>query len=42
MRGQLKDKYYKIAMDHLEEIAVLSARKKPLMELAGYLINREH
>jgi geranylgeranyl diphosphate synthase type II len=39
---ELKDKYYKIAMHHLEEIAVLSARKKPLMELAEYLINREH
>ncbi len=39
---ELKDKYYKVAMHHLEEIAVLSARKKPLMELAEYLINREH
>lgn len=39
---ELKDKYYKIAMQHLEEIAVLSARKKPLQELAEYLINREH
>ena len=39
---ELKDKYYAIAMQHLEEIAVLSARKKPLMELAEYLINREH
>ena len=39
---ELKDKYFKIAMQHLEEIAVLSARKKPLMELAEYLINREH
>ncbi|HUS01377.1 MAG TPA: polyprenyl synthetase family protein [Chitinophagaceae bacterium] len=39
---ELKTKYYKIAMDHLEEIAVLSARKKPLMELAEYLINREY
>jgi len=39
---ELKDKYYKIAMHHLEEIAVLSARKKPLQELAEYLINREH
>jgi len=39
---ELKDKYYKIAMHHMEEIAVLSARKKPLMELAAYLINREH
>ena len=39
---ELKQKYYKIAMHHLEEIAVLSARKKPLIELAEYLINREH
>lgn len=39
---ELKDKYYKIAMYHLEEIAVLSARKKPLIALAEYLINREH
>jgi len=39
---ELKDKYYNIAMDHLEEMAVLSARKKPLIELAEYLINREH
>ena len=39
---ELKDKYYKVAMYHLEEIAVLSKRKKPLMELAEYLINREH
>jgi geranylgeranyl diphosphate synthase type II len=39
---ELKDKYFKIAMHHLDEIAVLSARKKPLMELAEYLINREH
>jgi len=39
---ELKEKYYKIAMHHLEEIAVLSARKTPLKELAEYLINREH
>ena len=39
---ELKDKYYKVAIHHLEEIAVLSARKKPLMELAEYLIDREH
>jgi geranylgeranyl diphosphate synthase type II len=39
---ELKDKYFAIAMQHMEEIAVLSARKKPLTELAGYLINREH
>jgi geranylgeranyl diphosphate synthase type II len=40
--NELKDKYYAIAMQHLDEIAVLSSRKKPLMELAEYLINREH
>ena len=39
---ELKEKYYKIAMQNMEEIAVLSARKKPLTELAEYLINREH
>jgi geranylgeranyl diphosphate synthase type II len=39
---ELKEKYYKTAIHHLEEIAVLSARKKSLMELAEYLINREH
>lgn len=38
---ELKDKYYQNAMFHLEEIAVLSARKKPLMGLAEYLIDRE-
>ncbi|MDQ6757953.1 MAG: polyprenyl synthetase family protein [Bacteroidota bacterium] len=40
--NELKEKYFKQAMFHLEEIAVLSARKKPLQELAEYLINREH
>lgn len=39
---ELKQKFYKIARHHLDEIAVLSARKKPLQELAEYLINREH
>lgn len=38
----LKEKYYKIALDHLEEIAVLSSRKKPLHDLAEYLLDREH
>ena len=37
----LKQKYMSIAMEHLEEIAVLSARKKPLEELAHYLLDRE-
>ena len=39
---ELKDTYFKKAMHHLEEIAVVSARKKPLEELAEYLINREN
>ena len=38
---ELKQKYFSIAMDHLEEIAVLSARKKPLEELAKYLMERD-
>ena len=38
---QLKEKYLQTALQHLEDTAVLSARKKPLMELAGYLIQRE-
>ena len=38
---ELKQKYMSIAMEHLEEIAVLSARKKPLEELAHYLLDRE-
>ena len=37
----LKQKYFSIAMDHLEEVAVVSARKKPLEELANYLMNRD-
>ena len=38
---ELKQKYFSISMDHLEEIAVLSARKKPLEELAKYLMERD-
>jgi len=39
---QLKEKYLQTAFNHLEEIAVLSERKKPLRELAKYLIQREN
>jgi geranylgeranyl diphosphate synthase type II len=39
---ELKDKYLQTAMHHLDEIAVLSARKKPLLELATFLVQREH
>ncbi len=38
---ELKQKYMKIALNHLEETAVLSIRKKPLEELARYLLDRE-
>ena len=38
---ELKQKYMSVALEHLEEIAVLSARKKPLQELAHYLLDRE-
>lgn len=38
----LKDKYLQTALQHLEDTAVTSVRKKPLMELADYLIQREN
>jgi len=38
---ELKQKYFEIAMQHLEEIAVISIRKKPLKELANYLMERD-
>lgn len=38
---ELKLKYMAAALGHLEEIAVLSARKKPLEELAHFLLDRE-
>ena len=37
----LKEKYYAEAMKHLDEIAVLSARKKELEVLARYLLQRD-
>jgi geranylgeranyl diphosphate synthase type II len=39
---ELKQQYFTKALYHLEEIAVLSSRKKPLLELANFLIQREH
>jgi geranylgeranyl diphosphate synthase type II len=39
---ELKQQYFSKALHHLDEIAVLSARKKPLLELADFLIQREH
>jgi len=38
----LKEKYYNDAMQHLDEIAVLSSRKGQLKELAQFLIQRQH
>ncbi|MBN8790070.1 MAG: polyprenyl synthetase family protein [Terrimonas sp.] len=38
----LKDKYLDIALKHLDDIAVISSRKKPLQELAGFLVQREY
>ena len=39
---KLKEKYLQTALNHLEEIAVLSARKSPLKELAEYLVERDN
>jgi geranylgeranyl diphosphate synthase type II len=39
--NELKEKYYQAAMRHIEDIAVTSIRKKPLLELANFLIERE-
>ncbi len=40
--AELKEKYFVKAMQNLEDIAVVSSRKKPLIELANYLIEREN
>lgn len=38
---ELKNKYLQTALKHLEDTAVLSVRKKPLQDLADYLMMRE-
>ena len=38
---ELKNKYLQTALTHLEDTAVLSVRKKPLQQLADYLMMRE-
>ena len=38
---QLQNKYLEEALNHLEDIAVLSKRKEPLKELAHFLVKRE-
>ena len=39
---QLKNKFLDEAFAHLEDIAVLSKRKQPLIDLAHFLVQREH
>jgi geranylgeranyl diphosphate synthase type II len=39
---ELKEKYMLTAYQHLEDIAVLSKRKEPLKQLAGFLVQREY
>ncbi len=39
---EVKNKYLDEALEHLEDIAVLSKRKKPLADLAQFLVQREH
>jgi geranylgeranyl diphosphate synthase, type II len=40
--NELKEKYLATALQHLDDIAVMSVRKKPLMELSEFLIQREY
>jgi geranylgeranyl diphosphate synthase type II len=40
--NELKERYLQTALQHLEDIAVTIVRKKPLVELAEFLIVREH
>ncbi len=40
--NQLKEAYLIQALKHLDDVAVLSARKQPLKALADFLIQREH
>jgi geranylgeranyl diphosphate synthase type II len=39
---ELKQQYFDKALHHLNEIAVLSVRKKPLLEIADFLIQRDY
>jgi geranylgeranyl diphosphate synthase type II len=38
----LKDTYMQQALEHLEDVAVVSSRKESLKQLAYYLLQREH
>jgi geranylgeranyl diphosphate synthase type II len=39
---ELGEKYLQSAFRHLDEIAVISSRKKPLRDLAHFLVNRDY
>ncbi|HEY0272546.1 MAG TPA: polyprenyl synthetase family protein, partial [Chitinophaga sp.] len=39
---QEKERYTQLAFDHLEAIAVVSGRKQPLIEVADFLLHRQH
>lgn len=39
---ELTNKYFNEALNHLDDIAVLSKRKEPLKEVALFLVKREH
>ena len=39
---ELKEKYYAIALQHLDDVAVQAPRKEELKNLAAYLMMREH
>ena len=39
---ELKNRYFNEALNHLDDIAVLSKRKEPLKELALFLVKRDH
>lgn len=40
--NQLKERYLATALQHLDDIAVVSSRKKPLLELSEFLIQRDY
>ncbi len=39
--NELKEQYFQEAVAHLDDVAVLSHRKEPLKQLAGFLTNRQ-
>ena len=39
---ELQEQFLNTALEHLEEMAVLSSRKEPLRKLANFLVKREH